>query len=330
MNKIMFYSTLIMGSIMAISGTSWLTIWIGLEMNLLSIMPIMKDKLKSTSEAMIKYFMVQAMASTILLFSILMFQLTSSKMMSASTYFILNSALFMKMGAAPLHFWYPEVLSGLSWNNNFIMLTWQKIAPMLIIINTSFSILFISLFIVFSTLMGSLQGFNQICLRKILAYSSINHIGWMLASFLCTHTIWLFYYLIYTLINMNIIIVLQKMNIFYMNQINKLFSFNLKMKMMYMLNFLSLSGLPPFLGFIPKWLVVNFLVMNNFLSLSLILIIFTLLALFMYFRITFSTFSFFYSKNILNYKNKISYTIFFINFLALSGSFIQILSINMI
>nr|QED57287.1 NADH dehydrogenase subunit 2 [Anthonomus eugenii] len=330
MNKIMFYSTLIMGSIMAISGTSWLTIWIGLEMNLLSIMPIMKDKLKSTSEAMIKYFMVQAMASTILLFSILMFQLASTKMMSASTYFILNSALFMKMGAAPLHFWYPEVLSGLSWKNNFIMLTWQKIAPMLIIINTSFSILFISLFIVFSALLGSLQGFNQICLRKILAYSSINHIGWMLASFLCTHTIWLFYYLIYTLINMNIIIILQKMNIFYMNQINKLFSFNLKMKMMYMLNFLSLSGLPPFLGFIPKWLVVNFLVMNNFLSLSLILIIFTLLALFMYFRITFSTFSFFYSKNILNYKNKISYTIFFINFLALSGSFIQILSINMI
>nr|QED57239.1 NADH dehydrogenase subunit 2 [Anthonomus eugenii]QED57317.1 NADH dehydrogenase subunit 2 [Anthonomus eugenii] len=330
MNKIMFYSTLIMGSIMAISGTSWLTIWIGLEMNLLSIMPIMKDKLKSTSEAMIKYFMVQAMASTILLFSILMFQLASTKMLSASTYFILNSALFMKMGAAPLHFWYPEVLSGLSWKNNFIMLTWQKIAPMLIIINTSFSILFISLFIVFSALLGSLQGFNQICLRKILAYSSINHIGWMLASFLCTHTIWLFYYLIYTLINMNIIIILQKMNIFYMNQINKLFSFNLKMKMMYMLNFLSLSGLPPFLGFIPKWLVVNFLIMNNFLSLSLILIIFTLLALFMYFRITFSTFSFFYSKNILNYKNKISYTIFFINFLALSGSFIQILSINMI
>nr|QED57243.1 NADH dehydrogenase subunit 2 [Anthonomus eugenii]QED57244.1 NADH dehydrogenase subunit 2 [Anthonomus eugenii]QED57251.1 NADH dehydrogenase subunit 2 [Anthonomus eugenii]QED57252.1 NADH dehydrogenase subunit 2 [Anthonomus eugenii]QED57259.1 NADH dehydrogenase subunit 2 [Anthonomus eugenii] len=330
MNKIMFYSTLIMSSIMAISGTSWLTIWIGLEMNLLSIMPIMKDKLKSTSEAMIKYFMVQAMASTILLFSILMFQLASTKMMSASTYFILNSALFMKMGAAPLHFWYPEVLSGLSWKNNFIMLTWQKIAPMLIIINTSFSILFISLFIVFSALLGSLQGFNQICLRKILAYSSINHIGWMLASFLCTHTIWLFYYLIYTLINMNIIIILQKMNIFYMNQINKLFSFNLKMKMMYMLNFLSLSGLPPFLGFIPKWLVVNFLIMNNFLSLSLILIIFTLLALFMYFRITFSTFSFFYSKNILNYKNKISYTIFFINFLALSGSFIQILSINMI
>nr|QED57246.1 NADH dehydrogenase subunit 2 [Anthonomus eugenii]QED57254.1 NADH dehydrogenase subunit 2 [Anthonomus eugenii]QED57270.1 NADH dehydrogenase subunit 2 [Anthonomus eugenii]QED57290.1 NADH dehydrogenase subunit 2 [Anthonomus eugenii]QED57296.1 NADH dehydrogenase subunit 2 [Anthonomus eugenii] len=330
MNKIMFYSTLIMGSIMAISGTSWLTIWIGLEMNLLSIMPIMKDKLKSTSEAMIKYFMVQAMASTILLFSILMFQLASTKTMSASTYFILNSALFMKMGAAPLHFWYPEVLSGLSWKNNFIMLTWQKIAPMLIIINTSFSILFISLFIVFSALLGSLQGFNQICLRKILAYSSINHIGWMLASFLCTHTIWLFYYFIYTLINMNIIIILQKMNIFYMNQINKLFSFNLKMKMMYMLNFLSLSGLPPFLGFIPKWLVVNFLVMNNFLSLSLILIIFTLLALFMYFRITFSTFSFFYSKNILNYKNKISYTIFFINFLALSGSFIQILSINMI
>nr|QED57325.1 NADH dehydrogenase subunit 2 [Anthonomus rubi] len=324
----MFYSTLLTGSILTISGISWFTAWIGLELNLLSIMPMMKDKMKSTSEAMIKYFMIQAMASSIILFSILIFQLMKEINLSNYTYILLNSALFMKMGAAPFHFWYPEILSGLSWENNFIMLTWQKIAPMILILNTSFSLILISLLIIFSSLLGSLQGFNQICLRKILAYSSINHIGWMLSSFLTSHTIWLFYFLIYSLINMNIIVILQKMNIFYMNQINKLFSFNLKLKFIYMLNFLSLGGVPPFLGFIPKWLVINFLIINNFYTLSMILIIFTLLALFMYFRITFSTFSLFYKQNILNYSNKISYFIFFLNFLTIMGSMIQIISIS--
>nr|QED57260.1 NADH dehydrogenase subunit 2 [Anthonomus pomorum]QED57281.1 NADH dehydrogenase subunit 2 [Anthonomus pomorum] len=324
----MFYSTLMMGSIMAISSISWLTVWIGLEMNLLSIMPLMKDKMKNTSEAMIKYFMVQAMASTLLLFSVLIFHLTKEINLSYSTYFLLNSALFMKMGAAPFHFWYPEILSGISWENNFIMLTWQKIAPMILIINTSFSIMFISMFIIFSAMLGSLQGFNQICLRKIMAYSSINHIGWMLSTLLTSHTIWMFYFLIYSLINMNIVIILQKLNIFYLNQINSLFSFNLKLKFIYMLNFLSLSGLPPFLGFVPKWLVINHLIINNFYALSMILIIFTLLAMYMYFRITFSTFSLFYKQAIFTSFYKISYFVYFLNFLTLLGGMIHILSAN--
>ena len=313
---------------MAISGISWLTTWIGLELNLLRIIPLIKDKIKSTSEAIIKYFIIQAIASSILLFSILIFQLIKRERIRNLTYILLNLALLIKIGAAPLHFWYPEILRGLSWENNFIILTWQKIAPIILILNTSFSILLISLFIIFSSLLGSLQGFNQICLRKILAYSSINHIGWMLSSFLTSHTIWLSYFLIYSLININIIIIFQKINIFYINQINKIFCFNLKLKFIYILNFLSLGGLPPFLGFIPKWLIINFLIINNFYALSIILIIFTLLALFIYFRITFSTFSFFYKQNILNNHNKINYFIFSLNFLTLIGGFIQILSIN--
>nr|WPS67109.1 NADH dehydrogenase subunit 2 [Bradybatus sp.] len=328
MNKIMFFSTLMMSSLMAISSISWLTVWISLEMNLISIMPLMKNKMKNTSEAMIKYFIIQTMASTMLLFSVLIFQLIKEINLAYSTYLLLNSALFMKMGAAPFHFWYPEILSGLSWENNFIMLTWQKIAPMILIINTSFSILFISMFIIFSALIGSLQGFNQICIRKIMAYSSINHIGWMLSSFLTSHNIWLFYFMIYSLINMNIIIILQKLGIFYINQMNKLLSFNLKLKFMYMLNFLSLSGLPPFLGFIPKWLVINHLILNDFYALAMILIIFTLLAMYMYMRITFSTFSFNFKQPIFTLPNKISFLIYTLNFMSLMGGMLQILSTN--
>nr|YP_009692267.1 NADH dehydrogenase subunit 2 [Anthonomus rectirostris]QEH58472.1 NADH dehydrogenase subunit 2 [Anthonomus rectirostris] len=322
----LFYSTLMMSSILAISGISWVTVWISLEMNLLSIMPLMKNKMKNTSEAMIKYFMIQAMASTILLFSILIFQLTKKMELINSAYFMLNSALFMKMGAAPFHFWYPETLSGISWENNFIMLTWQKIAPMILITTIKFSIMFIFVFITFSTLLGSLQSFNQICMRKFLGYSSINHIGWMLSTLLTSHTIWMFYFLIYSLISMNIVIILQKLNIFYFNQINGLLSFNLKLKFMYMLNFLSLSGLPPFLGFIPKWLIISHLAMNNLYALSMILIIFTLLAMYVYLRITFSTFSLFYKQMIFTLSGKITYFIYFLNFLTLMGSMIHILS----
>uniref|UniRef100_A0A977JPK6 NADH-ubiquinone oxidoreductase chain 2 n=1 Tax=Coccotorus chaoi TaxID=2978103 RepID=A0A977JPK6_9CUCU len=317
MNKIMFYSTLLMSSLMAISGISWLTIWMGLELNLLSILPLMKDKKMSSSEAMIKYFMVQTMSSSILLFSIVIFQLIKETSLMNSMYLLLNSALLLKMGAAPFHFWYPEIMSGISWLTNFIMMTWQKLAPMILITNSPISINFISIFIMFSILMGNLQGLNQICMRKIMAYSSINHTGWMLSILLTSYSIWILYFMIYSLINMNIMIIMQKMNIFYLNQMTYLFSFNFKLKFMYTLNFLSLMGVPPFLGFMPKWLAINHMIMNDFYTLVMIMVTFTLLGMYMYFRITFPAFSLFYKQtNFLNYFN-MKYLIFLVNFLSL-------------
>nr|YP_010029656.1 NADH dehydrogenase subunit 2 [Pimelocerus perforatus]QOU11162.1 NADH dehydrogenase subunit 2 [Pimelocerus perforatus] len=329
--KLLFFSTMISGTLISISTLSWLTSWIGLEINLLSLMPLMKkSNNKYPSEATIKYFITQAMASSILLFSIIIFtnMKNYSMEMNMTTSLMVDTSLLFKVGAAPLHFWFPEVMSGLNWEMAYIMMTWQKIAPMVLLTYTTYAPMFLSIIIIISSLISGIQGMNYVCLRKIMAYSSINHVSWMISALLNSNSIWFYYFLIYCMINFNIVIIFLRFNIYFMNQVNMLFSFNKNLKFMFMLNFLSLGGLPPFLGFFPKWLTINHMILNNFYILSIILIIFTLLSLYIYLRITFSTFTLNSEESMTKIYKKTSYLLFFSNSLSLTGLMMCLISIN--
>nr|QJQ25919.1 NADH dehydrogenase subunit 2 [Niphades castanea] len=329
--KLLFFNTMTIGILITISSISWLTTWIGLEINLLSIMPLMKNhNNKYSAEASIKYFIVQAMASAIFLFSIVIFSNIKNFNfdMNSISSMIMNSALLLKMGAAPFHFWFPEVMSGLNWEMTYILMTLQKIAPMMLISNTKYSPMFISIIIIISSMISGLQGMNQMCLRKIMAYSSINHVSWMISALLNSANIWFYYFIIYCVINFNIIIIFNNFNIYYMNQLSKIFSFNKKIKFFFMLNFLSLGGLPPFLGFFPKWMVINHMINNNFYTLMIILIIFTLISLYIYMRITFSSFSINSEESLMKMYKKNYFLSFFTNFLSLTGLIACITAIN--
>nr|UZT26960.1 NADH dehydrogenase subunit 2 [Euwallacea fornicatus] len=306
--KLLFLMTLILGSIISISSVSWFYSWLGLEINLLSFIILMKTPSnKYSSESISKYFMTQAMASFILLFSIMVF-MNSLEFNFELNYFssiMASSAILMKMGAAPLHFWFPEVASGISWNMNFLLLTWQKVAPMILLTYLMMIPNMMILFIITSGIVGSIMGLNQVCLRKILAYSSINHIGWMLASIMCSTNLWMIYILVYSMMNLVIINMLKYWKIFSIPQMNKIKN-NLN-KILVMMNFLSLGGLPPFPGFIPKWMVISSLSKSLFFFLTFFMIIFTLITLFFYLRITFSSMTL-YTNNSMMMNN--SYKLF--------------------
>nr|ARH54091.1 NADH dehydrogenase subunit 2 [Arachnobas tricolor] len=319
--KILFFNLLVLSTLISISSLSWITAWIGLEMNLLAIMPLMKSpKNKYSAEATIKYFMIQAMASALLLFSIILLSLMKTLNLNFIKIFpiLLDSALLMKIGAAPFHFWLPEISGGMNWFMLFTILTWQKIAPMILLSYSIYSPMFISIIIMISSLISSIQGINQICLRKIMAYSSINHSSWMISTIMISMNIWLYYFIIYFIINLSIFYIFNKYKIFYFNQISKLFSFNKYLKFFFMLNFLSLGGLPPFLGFLPKWLTINFLVMKNFYTMSFFLIIFTLISLYFYLRICFSTLTLNSSESLIKIVKKTKFFHFFMNFISLN------------
>nr|ARH54741.1 NADH dehydrogenase subunit 2 [Trigonopterus sp. 3 AH-2016] len=291
--KILFFNLIILSSMISISTMSWFSAWMGLEMNLLAIIPIMKTKKnKLSAEACIKYFIIQAMASSMLLFSVIMFTnmyLNKSTSINLSPAILSNLALLLKMGAAPLHFWLPEVISGLNWFSIFIILTWQKIAPMILLSYNLSNPLLLSAIAISSSLVSGIQSMNLVCLRKIMAYSSINHMGWMLCAMISSINLWLYYFLIYSLINLSIMTLMNKFQIFFLSQLSKMISENKMLKFMFMLNFLSLGGLPPFLGFLPKWLTLNFLINMNFLTLSMLMVLSTLITLFIYMRLTFSS-----------------------------------------
>ena len=135
--KFIFVNITILGSLISISAFSWINIWIGLEINLLAFIPIINyDHFKHTSEVTMKYFLVQVSASIFILFSFLysFSFLNSIEPLNSLSYYIFNSAILIKIGAAPFHFWYLEVAEGLRWIRLLILITWQKIAPIILII----------------------------------------------------------------------------------------------------------------------------------------------------------------------------------------------------
>nr|YP_009057641.1 NADH dehydrogenase subunit 2 [Myrmeleon immanis]AHY39224.1 NADH dehydrogenase subunit 2 [Myrmeleon immanis] len=322
LTKFMFLIILIMGSIISISSNSWLGAWMGLEINLLSFIPLLTNlKSLTSTESSLKYFIVQALASTSLLFVILMMSFYHNFSFNYNNYLniILNSALLMKMGAAPFHSWFPEVMEGLNWVMSFILMTWQKIAPMVLI---SYCLMneFIFFIIILSVFIGSIGGFNQTNLRSLMAYSSINHLGWMLSSLLISMNYWLMYFMFYTMLSLSIIILFYQFNIFYFSQIFSSLSNNPILKFSLFCNFLSLGGLPPFTGFLPKWIIIQNLSMSN-LTLVVIMVILTLITLFFYIRLTYSAFLI-HSAQISwnkNWEPKIYSLNIILNFLSLFG-----------
>nr|QBF00374.1 NADH dehydrogenase subunit 2 [Stegana sp. 2117 JL-2019] len=329
-SKILFVIIMMSGSLISITSNSWLSAWMGLEINLLSFIPLMSDNnnLMST-EASLKYFLIQALASSVLLFSVIMMMLKNSmsfEMNSLYSSSIIMSSLLLKSGAAPFHFWFPNIMDNLSWMNCLLLMTWQKIAPLILISYLQIElILYFS--IIMSVIIGSLGGLNQTSLRKLMAFSSINHLGWMLISLKINLSIWLIYFLSYTFLSFTLIYLFNNFKIFHFNQMFSLFFNQKPLKFILMINFLSLGGLPPFLGFLPKWLLIQYLSFNNQYFLLIILVMTTLITLFFYLRICFSAFLLNYSEN-----NWITYSnMNFFNFcFHLILSFISIFGLTMI
>nr|ARH55162.1 NADH dehydrogenase subunit 2 [Erotides cosnardi] len=285
----LFLMTLIIGTLMSISSYTLMGVWMGLEINLLSMIPIMQKKMNLLStESSIKYFITQAMASSILIMAIIMMTMKTGLLSTVekSSYMMMNSALLTKMGMAPFHFWFPEVMEGLSWMNCTIMLTWQKLAPMVLVMYNMIFPTFMNMIIVVGLLISSIMSFNQISMRKLLTYSSINHMSWMMSSMMIMQSIWLYYFIIYVMITVNMTMLLNKNNISSMPEMFLSMNNNNLTKLLFMMNFMNLSGLPPFLGFLPKWMTIQMLINMNLIVLSTVMVITTTMMIFIYMKIS--------------------------------------------
>nr|WDV10732.1 NADH dehydrogenase subunit 2 [Parnassius epaphus] len=295
-NKMFFYFILFFSTLISISANSWLGCWIGLEINLLSFIPLISNsKNLLSSEAALKYFLTQSIASINFLFSILlkMIMLKNFEINNLIS-ILINSSMLMKMGSTPFHFWFPNIIEGLSWFNCFILMTWQKISPM-ILLSYYMNYNFLMFIMIFNVIVGTMGGINQTSLRKLMSFSSINNLGWMLAALMMTENLWIFYLMMYSFLISIMCFFFNMMNIYYINQ---LFIMNMKfsLKMFLLINFLSLGGLPPFLGFFPKWIIINFLIVNKLFIISFIFIMMSLIMLFFYIRIMYSSIMFNYLK----------------------------------
>nr|YP_009227837.1 NADH dehydrogenase subunit 2 [Gynaephora qumalaiensis]AIC83219.1 NADH dehydrogenase subunit 2 [Gynaephora qumalaiensis] len=294
--KMFFFFILIFSTLISISSNSWLGCWIGLEINLLSFIPLISNSNNLlSSEASLKYFLTQSIASINFLTSIILKMILFKNFeMNLFLSIMINSSMLMKMGSTPCHFWFPNIVEGLSWFNNFILMTWQKITPM-IILSYYMNVNFIYIMIILNVIIGAIGGMNQTSLRKLMAFSSINNLGRMLSALMISENLWIFYLFIYSFMIKIIFSMFNMMNMFFINQlfINNIMSM---IKINLMINFLSLGGLPPFIGFFPKWIIMNFMINNKSYFMIFIMIMMSLIILFYYIRIIYSSFMFNYFK----------------------------------
>nr|AFT90706.1 NADH dehydrogenase subunit II [Anolis carolinensis]AFT90713.1 NADH dehydrogenase subunit II [Anolis carolinensis] len=290
-------SSLATGTIITMTSHHWLMAWVGLELNTLAIIPIISTMHHPRStEAATKYFLTQAAASALILFSSMTNAWNTgswdiTQPLTSPSYILLTMALAMKLGLAPLHFWLPEVIQGSTMTTAFIITTWQKIAPMSLIFLTMNN-LSTSVFLLMgllSSLVGGWGGLNQTQTRKIMAYSSIAHLGWMATIASIMTNILIMNLLIYLIMTTSVFLSLIISKSKTIQDTTSTWTLSPTLTIIMLLSLLSLGGLPPLTGFIPKWLIMEELILQNFNLLISMMAASSLLSLFFYLRLTYTT-----------------------------------------
>nr|YP_010976198.1 NADH dehydrogenase subunit 2 [Notropis maculatus]WNX94700.1 NADH dehydrogenase subunit 2 [Notropis maculatus] len=285
-----------LGTTLTFASSHWLLAWMGLEINTLAIIPLMAQHHHPRAvEATTKYFLTQATAAAVILFASTInawitgeWDMTSMSNPIAST--IILAALALKIGLAPMHFWLPEVLQGLDLSTGLILSTWQKLAPLTLIIQTAqtFDPLLLTILGLTSTLVGGWGGLNQTQLRKILAYSSIAHMGWMIIIIQHAPQLTLLALLTYILMTSAAFLTLKFLYATKIGTLATTWSKSPLLTATTALLLLSLGGLPPLTGFMPKWLILQELTKQNLPLTATIMALAALISLYFYLRLCYT------------------------------------------
>nr|AGY56117.1 NADH dehydrogenase subunit 2 [Polioptila plumbea]AWF70291.1 NADH dehydrogenase subunit 2 [Polioptila plumbea] len=295
--KLVFTTSLIMGTTITISSNHWITAWAGLEINTLAILPLIsKSHHPRAIEAATKYFLVQSAASALVLFSSMTNawytgQWDISQMTHPTSCLILTTALAMKLGLVPFHFWFPEVLQGSSLAIGLLLSTAMKFPPITLLYITSPSLnsTLLTTMALLSTAVGGWMGLNQTQTRKILAFSSISHLGWMAIIITYSPKLALLNFYLYTLMTMTVFLSLNTMKALKLSTLMTSWTKTPAISTMLMLTLLSLAGLPPLTGFLPKWLIIQELTKQEMAPAAMMISLLSLLGLFFYLRLTYCT-----------------------------------------
>nr|QWZ47756.1 NADH dehydrogenase subunit 2 [Loxocephala perpunctata] len=275
--KMMFLMILFLSTIMVLSSNNILMSWMAMEMNLFMFLPMMTKKQKMKDQPM-KYFIIQSLSSSTMLMSILM-NLNSEIPLSMSI--LLMTSMLMKMGMIPFHMWLPTIMNKMSWNNCFILSTWQKIAP-INILSQLIELKMLILPLCLSLLMAPITAIKQLSSKKIMAYSSISNSPWMLISMMMSKFLFYMFMMIYSTLTFMMMKTMKNMNL---NFINQILTSTKMQKLNLIILTLSMSGMPPMTGFLPKWMILQQMI--NFSEMvSMSMIFSSMFATFMYMKMS--------------------------------------------
>jgi len=312
----------LLGVMLLISANSLITMYLGLELTSLSSYALVafdRDS-KRGSEAAMKYFVLGSLASGLLLYGMSMIygatgslelQTISRAVSTGGSHDILLALglVFMvagiafKLGAAPFHMWVPDVYQGAPAAVTLFISTVPKLAAFAMayrLLHSGMGALhadwqqMLVLLAVMSIVVGNLAAIMQTNIKRMLAYSTISHMGFMLLGLLPGSAYGfgasMFYVIVYALMSaagFGMVILLsdkgveaEELNDFKgLNQRNPWYAVVMAMVM------LSMAGIPPFVGFFAKWLVIKAAIDAGLLWLAILAVVFSVIGAFYYLRV---------------------------------------------
>lgn len=256
--------------------------WIRIEINLFSFIPLISINRKIFREkSTILYFLIQGISSRIFL---LRFSINLENLKTIS-YLLLIISIFIKLGIFPFHFWIISVIEGMEWNISLILITIQKVIP-LIIITFILQQNIIIIFCLINSFIAAIRGITMFSTRKIIGFSSVNHLSIIIIAIILSKKILKIYFLIYFYITflatktikfLNINFIFQRITIKRNNKINNI---------SIIIIFLRIAGIPPFLGFLPKILTLIVILKREIFLSSLIILILNTISTYFYLRLS--------------------------------------------
>ena len=308
-----------LGMLLMISSYDLIVFYLGLELQSLSlyILAAFKTDNEKSTEAGLKYFILSALASGLLLYGCSLiygftgstnFQIISNNLNESNTgavfgiVFIIVGLAF-KISAVPFHMWTPDVYEGSPTSVTSFFALIPKVAAITVFIRFMY-VPFINvidhwqIIIIFlsigSMILGALAAIGQNNIKRLMAYSSIGHMGYALAG-LSTGTnagiqstiIYLTIYLVMNLGAFGCILALKRENTYYENidDLSGLSKNHPILSLSFLIIFFSLAGIPPLAGFFAKFYIFMSIIESQMYALAIIGLITTVISAFYYLRI---------------------------------------------
>nr|QDP17891.1 NADH dehydrogenase subunit 2 [Parachtes limbarae] len=250
----------------------WFLIWLGLELNMISFL-IFSHMVNNVVvvEAMVKYFFIQSLGSGLLL----------GMMYLGWNSIVWSLILMMSMGVGPFFGWYIKVVKSFTWWVNYILMIVQKVILLLLLVEV------VSLFVFYMGMLSMIVGvfgvFGQVNMKGLMGYSSIFHGGWMFVLMEEKTLIWWLYFILYAMMMLGIISLLANQLFLAIGVSSGLSKYG------FILLMLNLTGIPPFTGFIMKWVSFYFLFMFDY-WLLIVMVVMSLVMLYVYLRFAYDVF----------------------------------------
>ena len=311
----------LLGGLIMVSSSNLVTFFVGLEIFSISLY-LLAGSHKSSQfsvEAAMKYFLMGSFASAFLLFGIALLYGASGSLYYTDIYKYINThagqlpmllkagvllvaiGMAFKIAAAPFHFWAPDVYHGSPTLITAYMVSAVKVAgfaAFLRLTQTCFgsdSVLWaqsVAVIAALSIIIGNFSALMQTRIKRMLAYSSISHTGYILVALVALQTsttaVFLYYSVAYVISNLAafliVIIMKQTLGNTGFNSFNGLAKTNPVIAFAMAIAMLSLTGIPPLAGFMAKYLVFASALQQGYAWLVIVAVIGSVVSIFYYFR----------------------------------------------